>query len=79
VRMGPYLWRICARAERLAGNSGAAQAWARRALEASLRYDAPESAAIEEARALLSAGPVTPVPAPALPVRAPAPPLSGGS
>jgi eukaryotic-like serine/threonine-protein kinase len=54
VRSYPYLWRIHAQALLLSGDFKAAQAEARRALDASIIYDAPASAAIAEARVLLN-------------------------
>jgi serine/threonine-protein kinase len=55
VRSGPYLWCIYAQALLLAGDPGNAQLWAQKALAASVQYDAPESASIREARALVAA------------------------
>jgi serine/threonine-protein kinase len=55
VRTGPYLWRTYAQALLLAGAAGNARLWAQKALAASVQYDAPESASISEARALVEA------------------------
>jgi serine/threonine-protein kinase len=55
VRVGPYLWRVYAQALLQAGDPRDARVWAQKALNASVQYDAPESASISEARALLAA------------------------
>jgi len=54
VRVGPYLWRIYGEALLRAGDPGAARLWAQKALDSSVQYDAPDSASISRARALLS-------------------------
>jgi len=53
VRVGPYLWLIQAEAQRRSGDFRAAHDWARRALDASRKYDAPESKTIKAAEAAL--------------------------
>jgi eukaryotic-like serine/threonine-protein kinase len=55
VRMGPYVWCVYARALLAAGDAGQALTWARKALDASVIYDAPESADIQQARDLVQA------------------------
>jgi len=55
VRMGPYVWCVYAQALLAAADSGAALTWAQKALDASLIYDAPESADIKKARELVQA------------------------
>ncbi|HTV95740.1 MAG TPA: protein kinase [Steroidobacteraceae bacterium] len=54
VRWGPYLWLIQARVLARSGDAEGARGWARRALEADERYDAPSSSSILEARTLLA-------------------------
>jgi serine/threonine-protein kinase len=55
VRMGPYLWQVYAQALLVAGEPGEARKWAQRALDADLRYDAPDSPDIAKARETLLA------------------------
>ncbi len=55
VRVGPYLWRVYAQALLQAGDAANARRWAQKALDASIQYDAPESASISEARVLVKA------------------------
>ena len=55
VRMGPYLWLVYAQALLLAGDASAAHEWAQQALDADLRFDAPESPDIARARDTLLA------------------------
>lgn len=50
VRMGPYLWDIYAQALLRSGDAKSSREWAQKALDADLRYDAPESPDIIEAR-----------------------------
>jgi eukaryotic-like serine/threonine-protein kinase len=50
VRMGPYLWQVYAQALLLAGDAKGAREWAQKALDADLRYDAPDSRDIARAR-----------------------------
>lgn len=54
VRTGPYLWLIHAEALRNVDDHVSARIWATRALEASLRYDAPDAASIRDAKTMLS-------------------------
>jgi serine/threonine-protein kinase len=54
VRMGPFIWTIYARALLAAGDRAKAQLWARKAVDANLRYDDPASADLAAARSLLS-------------------------
>jgi hypothetical protein len=53
VRMVFYLWCMKAQALLAAGDPKQARVWAQKALDASLQYDAPESAAMQRARELL--------------------------
>jgi serine/threonine-protein kinase len=53
VRVGPYLWLIHAEALRRSGDTATAREFARRALEASRRYDDPSAASIRQAEAEL--------------------------
>jgi tRNA A-37 threonylcarbamoyl transferase component Bud32 len=55
VRVGPYVWLILADALHASGDIRAAEPWARRALEASRRYDDPSAASIRNAEAALHA------------------------
>ena len=55
VRTGPYLWLIRADALRRSGDVSGARELARRALEASQRYDEPSAASIRDAQAALQA------------------------
>lgn len=55
VRMGPYLQRIRAQALLAAGDPPGAAAVAAAALEASVRFDAPDAPSVVEARALVRA------------------------
>lgn len=54
VRTGPYLWLIHAEALRNVDDHVTARIWATRALDASRRYDAPDTAAIRDAEAMLA-------------------------
>jgi tetratricopeptide (TPR) repeat protein len=53
VRSGPYLWLILARVLRTSGDDEGARDLARRALDASRRYDDPAAASLHDARAVL--------------------------
>ena len=53
VRAGPYLWLIHAEALRRSGNLREGREWAQRALDASRKYDAPESKTIKLAETAL--------------------------
>jgi serine/threonine-protein kinase len=53
VRSGPYLWLIHAEALRQSGQTREAHDLAQRALDASRKYDAPESEAIKLAESAL--------------------------
>ncbi|HKY90399.1 MAG TPA: protein kinase [Nevskiaceae bacterium] len=53
VRTGPYLWLIHAQALHASGDGPRAREWARRALEASRRYDDPAASSVVEAEAML--------------------------
>jgi serine/threonine-protein kinase len=55
VRAQPYIWRIRSEVSRERGDLADARQWAQRALEASQRYDAPESREIAAAKATLVA------------------------
>lgn len=55
VRHAPYLWLVHAQALQAAGEWVEAQAWAQRALHAYMQYNHPESALLQEARALKEA------------------------
>lgn len=54
LRVGPMLWLIRAEVLRAAHEMHEASEWAARALEASRRYDAPESDSIREAKRLVT-------------------------
>ena len=51
MRMGPQIWLIHSDVLLQSGDVIAAREWARKALEARLSYDAPESESIVQARA----------------------------
>jgi len=55
VRMGPYLWQVNAQSLLLSGDPNEARKWAQKALDADLRYDAPDSPDIARARDALLA------------------------
>jgi eukaryotic-like serine/threonine-protein kinase len=55
VRMGPYIWCVYAQALLAAGDAVGARTWAQKAFDASVIYDAPESADIKQARDLVQA------------------------
>ena len=55
VRSGPYVWLIRSDVLLRAGDRPAAREWARRALDASLRYDDPTAPSIAQAKAALHA------------------------
>ena len=55
VRNGPYLWLIRSAALLRTGDAQGAREWARRALEASRKYDAASAASIRQAEAALRA------------------------
>jgi len=55
VRSGPYLWLIRSDVLLRAGDRSGAREWARRALDASRRYDDPAAASISQAEAALHA------------------------
>lgn len=53
VRTGPTVWLAFARALRANGDAAAAQTWARKAMDASVRYDVRGAASILSAEAML--------------------------